>query len=157
MADKARQILLLHHTGSDQIGTADDALQRRFQLMRYIGGKLAAVLLRKSLLRYIKQQQHRTNDMSIGLDAGNVDPVLAAIVCIINFAVAIFHRRLVAESPHGCDQSPKAFAGSVFCAKHLLGRCVDTQNSVILVQQYKPFTHVFRDLGKFICFLLQPA
>ena len=57
MADEARQILGLDHAVFDQLGAADDALQRRFELVRDIRRELAAVALGKLLLRDVIREQ----------------------------------------------------------------------------------------------------
>ena len=62
VADEARQILRLDHAVFDQLGAADDALQRRFELVRDVRRELAAVALGKLLLRDVKGQNDRADD-----------------------------------------------------------------------------------------------
>ena len=61
LPDEVGHVLRLHHALFDQLGAAQNALQRRFQLMRHIGGELPAVALGVLLLCHIEGQQHCTH------------------------------------------------------------------------------------------------
>ena len=56
---KARPILRLHQTAQHDFRIAQHALQRRLQLVRHIGRKLAAQLFRGRALRHIHNQKHK--------------------------------------------------------------------------------------------------
>ena len=157
MPDEARHILGLDHAVFNQLGAADDALQRRFELVRYICRKFAACLLGGLTLGDVKAQKHRADGLAAGVDAADVklidtpgklgarfavSGVLRAGNCLRNVQTPVEREKIL----------PYA---AVFRAEELSGSGVDAQNRALVVKQDKPLGHTLRDVGEFVGFALQ--
>ena len=159
MADEARHVFRGDHALLDQLGAADDALQRRFQFMRYVRGKLAAVALGVFLLGDIERQQHRAHSRAVRIDARDIKLIRAPAALAANLAVTVGHgardRRAHLVAALDSQEIP-ADAGSVRLQK-LLGRKVHAQHAALLIQQHERFAHAAGDLREFVRLLPQRA
>ncbi len=155
MAHEAGHVVRLDHAVLQQLGAADDALKRGLQLMGDVGGELAAVALGIGLLGNVEGQQHRAHHLAVGLDAGHVELVLAAIALHTGLAVAGVHsvvERVAdgAAALHG--QQGLAHAGRIG-VKHGAGGRVHAEDGAAVVHQHQALGHAGGDLLE----LLGPA
>ena len=159
LPDEVGHVLRLHHALFDQLGAAQNALQRRFQLMRHIGGELPAVALGVFLLGNIEGQQHRAHDPAVGVDTAQIELVHSAAPMAANFRVAVGKGLLNGQTDlvvpiHRQEALPHAI---FFHAEELHGRSVDAQHVLLFVQQHQPFLHVADDLVELVRALAHDA
>ena len=157
MTDEAGHILRLDHAVLQQLGAADDALERRFQLVRDVRRELAAAALGEGLRGHVEGQQHRADHLAVGLDAAEVELVLAPAALGADLAVPVGHRRAEREAHgvltvHGQEILPDARARH---AEERLRGGIDVQHRALFVEQHEPLVHAGGDLCEFVCFLPQ--
>ena len=157
MADEARQILGLDHAVFDQLGAADDALQRRFQLVGHVGREFPAAALGVGLLGHIEGQNDAADAVALRLDPADVHLIVPAAAHRPQLAVARLPCRLhrVAHFPAPVDGQKVLPHRSGVGAEHPAGRRIDAQHGALAVQQHQTFLHTGGNLGKFVGFLLQ--
>ena len=152
MADEARHILRLHHAVFYELRTADDALKRRFQLVRDVRGELAAHLLRALLLRHVENQYNGADSGSIGIYAADVDLIDAASMPLVQAAMSALHRRThrrahVTAAVNRQKVLPRAVP---LHGEDIPRRRVHAEDVALLVEQHKPLAHTARHLRKFV-------
>ena len=159
VADKARQVVGPDHTVFDQLGAADDALQRRLELVRDIRRKLPAVALGKLLLRDVEGEDDRADRFPVGRDAADVKLIDAPRALGTHLAVAV-----VGGCLNGGTDLVAALDGEKVPADALrvraeerLRRGVDAQNVAVLVEQDEPLAHTAGDLREFVGLFAQLA
>lgn len=86
---KRGQVVGLDHTVFDQLGAADDALQRRLELVRDVRRELPAVALGKLLLRDVEGEDDRADRFPVGRDAADVKLIDAPRALGAHLAVAV--------------------------------------------------------------------
>ena len=161
VSDKAGEILRLHQPRFDQVGAADDALQRRFQLMRHVGGKLPPQLLGIGLLGDVEGQQHAADAGAVGLDGAGVDAVFPPVPLIAELSVPA-RKRLPDGGAHGVTavHVQEAVPDCVVRPEDTAGGGVDAEHVSLAVEQNESLVQVIGNLGEFVgsaLQLLQPA
>ena len=89
---KRGDVLLLHHAVFQQLRAADDALQRRFELVRHVRREFTARLLRCLALGDVESQQHSADRRAACADAADVK---------LPDTAAALHARLTVPLVHG--------------------------------------------------------
>ena len=151
MADEAGDVLLLHHTVFQQLRAADDALQRRFELVRHVRREFTARLLRCLALGDVESQQHSADRRAACADAADVKLPDTAAALHARLTVPLVHGALdgkahVVAAVDGQKVLPDA---ALVRAEELFRRGVDTQHMLFFIEQHKPFAHAACDLRKF--------
>ena len=159
MPDEAGQILGLYHTAADELGAADDALQRGLELVGDVCRKLAAAALGVLLIRHVEGKEHRADRLTAGLDAAEIELIGAPAALAAHLAVAVFHgvgdgAAHVAAAVDGQEVLPHARAAH---AVEPLRRRVDTQHDARVVEQDEPLLHAAGDLVELVRLAAQRA
>ena len=159
VADEARQILGPDHAVFDQLGAADDALQRRFELVRDIRRELAAVALGKLLLRDVKGQNDRAEEFPVGRDAADIELIHVARALGAHLTVAVRSGGLNggADLVAALDGEKIPADALRVRAEERLRRGVDAQDAAVLVEQDKALAHTAGDLREFVGLFAQLA
>ena len=151
VADEAGHILLLHHAVFQQLRAADDALQRRFELVRHIRREFAAILLRRLAVGDIEGQQHRADHRLAGGDAAHVELPDAAAALGAGLAVSLRHRvgDSKADIMAAVDGQEVLADAALIGGKKPARGGVDAQHTLLLVKQDEPLAHTVGDLREF--------
>ena len=157
MTDEAGNILLLHHAVFQQLRAADDALQRRFELVRHVRREFAARLLRRFALGDVEGQQHRADRRAACADTADVKLPDAAAALHARLAVPLVHGALdgKAHVVAAVDRQKVLPDAAPVRAEELFRRGVDAQHMLLFVEQHESFSHATCDLRKFRLLALQ--
>ena len=79
MPDEARNILLFHDAIFHQLRRTDNGLQRSFQFVGYVGGKLLAMFLCIYLLGNIKRKDHDTLNRAVGINSTQIELIFSSV------------------------------------------------------------------------------
>ena len=159
MADEARHILGLDHAVFNELCTSDDALQRRFELVRHVCGKFAARLLGGFALGNVEAQKNGSDFFARGLDAADVELIdapgeLDAGLAVTRFARAVDGLRNISAPVERQEILPDA---ACLRAEKLTCRRVDAQNDVLIVEQHEALRHALRDVCELVGLALELA
>ena len=159
VADEARQIVGLDHAVFNQLGAADDALQRRFEFVRDICRELPAIALCELLLRDVEGQNDRAEQLPVGRDAADVELIHAARTLGAHLTVAVRDGGLNggADLVAALDGEKVTAHALRVRAEERLRRSVDAQDAAVLVEQDKALAHAAGDLRELIGPLVQLA
>ena len=159
MADEARHILGLDHAVFNELGASDDALQRRFELVRHVCGKFTARLLGGFALGDIEAQKNGSDFFARGLDAADVKLVNAAGELRARLTVSCFARAVDGLRDIGAPVERQEILPDAAClrAEKLACRRVDAQNDVLIVEQHETLGHALRDVGELVGLALELA
>ena len=159
VADEARQVVGLDHTVFDQLGAADDTLQRRLELVRDVRRELPAVALCKLLLRDVKGEDDRAEELAVGRDAADVKLIHTACALGAHLAVAVRDGGLDggADLMTALDGEKVPAHALRVRTEERLRRVVDAQDAAVLVEQDKALAHAAGDLRELIGPLVQLA
>ena len=152
MADEARHILGLDHAVFNELRASDDALQRRFELVRHVCRKLPTHLLGGFALGNVEAQKNGSDFFARGLDAADVKLInaageLDAGLAVTRFARAVDGLRNISAPVERQEILPDA---ACLRAEKLTCRRVDAQNDVLIVEQHKALRHALRDVCELV-------
>ena len=157
MADEARHILGLDHAVFNELGASDDALQRRFELVRHVCGKFTARLLGGFALGNVEAQKNGSDFFARRFDAADVELIdtpgeLDAGLAVTRFARAVDGLRNIGAPVERQEILPDA---ACLRAEKLTCRRVDAQNDVFIVEQHETLGHALRDVGELVGLALE--
>ena len=144
LAEKMRNVLGLDDAVCQKLRAAGDGVQRRLQLVRDVGGELAAQLLGLLLLGGIEHQEHGAGDLIAGGDGACVEPVAHTAEARVRLAVLAAERLFaqLAQLRHGADGADILADAVAAYVEDVRCRAIDAQHVALLVEQNQTLGHV---------------
>ena len=151
------RVLRFHHAVLQQLGITGDGMQRRFQLMGHIGGKLPPHLLSLFLFGDVKDQQGNPRHRPIGNHGAGVELIVNPVKLHGGFAMgAAFCLPQKLLQGKAVVEQQNVLSHAVFAdGEQSGGRFVDAQDDALFVQQHHTLAHVIRRRFKFQLFALE--